>query len=119
MVVKILVALIALQHVWTAVLEMFLWTKPRGMKFFGLTAEQAQSSAVLAKNQGLYNLFLVAALVLSLVLPSPQADAFQFYALSCVVVAGIYGGVTTGNRIILFAQGGPALVTIVIALLTR
>ena len=50
-----LAALIALEHVYFLVLEMFLWTKPAGLKAFGLSPEQAASSRVLAANQGLGN----------------------------------------------------------------
>ena len=57
-----LVALVALIHVYILVLEMFLWTQPKGMKVFNLTVEFAQASKVLAANQGLYNGFLAAGL---------------------------------------------------------
>ena len=53
-----LVALVAALHVYFLVLEMFLWTKPPGLKAFGLTAEKAADSAVLAANQGLYNFIM-------------------------------------------------------------
>jgi putative membrane protein len=114
MVVKILVALIALLHVWAAVLEMFLWTRPIGLRTFGMTRETAEASAVLAKNQGLYNLFLVAGLVLGLVLAEPQAGALRFYSLACVAAAGLYGGLTA-KRALIFTQAGPAIVALVLS----
>jgi len=58
-----LVALVAALHLYFLVLEMFLWTRPAGMKAFGLSPEKAADSAVLAANQGLYNGFLAAGLV--------------------------------------------------------
>ena len=65
----ILVALVAIEHVYILVLEMFLWTSPRGMKAFGLKPEQAAQTRVMAANQGLYNGFLAAGLIWSLVHP--------------------------------------------------
>ena len=58
-----LVALVAALHVYFLVLEMFLWTKPLGLKTFRNSIEKATESAVLAANQGLYNGFLAAGLV--------------------------------------------------------
>ena len=66
-----LVALVAALHLYFLVLEMFLWTKPAGMKAFGLSPEEAAGSAVLAANQGLYNGFLAAGLMWRLVHGTP------------------------------------------------
>ena len=65
---KVLVALVALEHIYILVLEMFLWTTPRGRKAFGTTAEFAEATKVLAANQGLYNGFLAAGLIDRLVI---------------------------------------------------
>jgi putative membrane protein len=65
------VTLVAALHLYFLVLEMFLWTRPAGLKAFGLTAEKAADSAVLAANQGLYNGFLAAGLVWGLVHGAP------------------------------------------------
>jgi putative membrane protein len=90
-------------------LEMFLWTKPKGLKVFGNTAEKAEASKVLAANQGLYNGFLAAGLLWGLVYPDAAAGVhIQLFFLACVVVAGIYGGLTVSKRITML-QGGPAL----------
>ena len=62
----VLVVVVALLQAWFLVLEMFLWTTPYGQKAFGITPEFAKASAVLAKNQGLYNGFLAAGLLLGL-----------------------------------------------------
>ena len=62
MLANILVAFVALLHVYFLVLEMFLWTKPTGRRAFGTTEEMAEQSKVLAMNQGLYNGFLAAGL---------------------------------------------------------
>jgi putative membrane protein len=96
---KALVALIAVEHAWFAVLEMLLWTKPFGRKTFGTTDAFAKESAALAANQGLYNLFLVAGLVWSLAAEDPASRHLRVFFLGCVVVAGLFGGVTVNRRI--------------------
>jgi putative membrane protein len=106
-VATVLVALVALIHVYIVVLEMALWDTPRGRAAFGTTAEFASESTTLAANQGLYNGFLVAALVLALVGPAEHRFAFAVFGLSCVVVAGLYGAATVSRRI-LFVQAVPA-----------
>ena len=63
----VLTALVAVEHLYILVLEMFLWTEPAGLRAFGLTPEFAEQTAVLAANQGLYNGFLAAGLIWSLV----------------------------------------------------
>src|SRR4030088_2518574 len=102
-----LVALVAALHVYFLVLEMFLCTKPLGLKTFHNTPEKAADSAVLAANQGLYNGFLAAGLVWGLVQGTPDF-AFQIktFFLLCVVTAGVYGALTVSRRI-LPGAGGP------------
>ncbi|KAK0734578.1 hypothetical protein B0T26DRAFT_76102 [Lasiosphaeria miniovina] len=103
-------ALVALIHTYILVLEMFLWTKPRGRRAFGLTAEFAAQTRTLAANQGLYNGFLAAGLAWGLAHPVPEfAAQIRLFFLGCVVVAGVYGG-ATANRRILFVQAVPAAV---------
>ncbi|HEY4081081.1 MAG TPA: DUF1304 domain-containing protein [Burkholderiaceae bacterium] len=110
---QVLVALVALLHVYFLVLEMFLWTSPKGRKVFGTTPEFAEASKVLAANQGLYNGFLAAGLVWGLI----RGDgATQLFFLGCVVVAGLYGA-ATASRKILFIQALPAALG-VMAILT-
>jgi len=103
--------IIAAIHTWFLVLEMFLWTGPIGRKTFGTDEAFANQSAALAKNQGLYNGFLVAGLIWGIV--TAARPTLTFF-LSCVVVAGIYGGITVSKRIVL-VQALPA--AIVLALL--
>jgi putative membrane protein len=111
---NILVALVAALHVYFLVLEMFLWTKPLGLRTFRQSPEKAADSAVLAANQGLYNGFLAAGLVWGLVQGVP-AFAFQIkiFFLICVIVAGIYGAVTVSRRI-LFVQALPAAIALIL-----
>ena len=101
---KALVGLVAALHVYFLVLEMFLWTTPFGMKTFGRTKEEQDQTAVMAKNQGLYNGFLAAGLGWSLV--EPNVAIARFF-LACIVVAGVYGA-ATASRKILFVQALPA-----------
>lgn len=108
MLAKILITLIALLHVYILVLEMFLWDKPYGLKAFGNSLEKAQLTKVLAQNQGLYNGFLAAGLFWSLFAPVSYAVPLATFFLGCVLVAGIYGGLTA-NRKIIYIQAVPAL----------
>jgi putative membrane protein len=114
----ILTALVAAIHVYIVVLEMALWTTPRGRAAFGTTPEAAEQTKVLAANQGLYNGFLVAALVLGLVGPAEHRFAFAVFGLACVVVAGLYGAATVSRRI-LFVQALPAALALVAQLLAH
>jgi putative membrane protein len=113
-VANFLVALVAVLHVYFLVLEMFLWTKPQGLKTFKLTQQKADDSAVLAANQGLYNGFLAAGLIWGLVHP---AAGFGFeiktFFLLCVIAAGLYGGYSVNMRIAV-VQAAPAAVALVL-----
>jgi putative membrane protein len=104
----VLVALVAALHVYFLILEMFLWTKPLGLKVFRQTLAKARDSAVLAANQGLYNGFLAAGLVWGLLAEDPVGRAAKIFFLSCVLVAGAFGGATVSRRIF-WIQAMPAL----------
>ena len=106
MIANLLVGLVAAIHVYILVVEMFLWDKPYGRRVFGQSAEFATASKVLAANQGLYNGFLAAGLIWGLSL-GPAGHAVQLFFLGCVFVAGVYGAMTVGVRI-LFVQSVPA-----------
>jgi len=108
----LLVALVALLHVGFLVLEMFLWTKPLGLRIFRNSPDKAQASRVLAANQGLYNGFLAAGLVWGLV---DGSFAFKTFFLTCVVVAGVYGAWSVSRRI-LWVQAAPAAAALVLLL---
>jgi putative membrane protein len=116
-VATILVGLVALLHAWFLVLEMLLWRKPLGMRTFRLSPEQAEITAPLAANQGLYNGFLAAGLVVGLVVAGPTAFAFKVFFLSCVIVAGIFGAATVSRRILLVQAlpGALALAAVLLA----
>jgi putative membrane protein len=111
---NIFVALVAALHIYFMILEMFLWTRPLGLKTFRNSPEKAADSAVLAANQGLYNGFLAAGLIWGLVHGVP-AFAFQIktFFLVCVIVAGVYGAATVSRRI-LFVQAAPAAIALIL-----
>lgn len=114
-----LIALIALLHMGFLILEMFFWSKSIGLRIFKQSREAAKTSARLAANQGLYNGFLAAGLLWGLVHPHPEfAIQIQFFFLTCVVIAGIYGAVSV-SRNILFVQTLPAIFALTGLLLTR
>lgn len=116
MLALILVALVAVEHIYILVLEMFLWTKPRALKVFGMSLEDAQTSKTLAANMGLYNGFLAAGLIWGLLHPEALVgEQVQLFFLGCVIVAAIFGGLTA-KRSILFVQGTPALLALIAVL---
>lgn len=118
MIGNILIALIGILHVYILVLEMLLWDKPQGLKAFGNTLEKAQLTKVLAQNQGLYNGFLAVGLFWSLLVSNPDfSRAIATFFLGCVLVAGIYGGLTASKKII-YIQVVPALLTLCVLYLS-
>ena len=111
---NIVVALVALLHLYFLVLEMFLWDKPFGRRSFGMTAEQAAATKSLAANQGLYNGFLVAGLVWGLLLGDAGIHVKVFF-LACVIVAGVFGTVTASPKIF-WVQAIPGIAALALVL---
>ncbi len=111
---------VAVIHLGFLFLEMVLWSRPAGRRIFGLSPELAASSAKLAANQGLYNGFLAAGLLWGVLANFPGNDAVrvQLFFLGCVIVAGIYGGMTT-KRTILVYQALPGIVAAILVCLAR
>jgi putative membrane protein len=111
---NILVGLVALLHVYFLVLEMFLWTKPTGLRTFSQSLQRAKDSAVLAANQGLYNGFLAAGLIWGLLHPTAATGLqIKVFFLVCVIVAGLYGAWSVSRRI-LYVQAAPAALALVL-----
>ena len=106
----LMIVLVALLHLYFLVLEMFLWTRPLGLKTFRNSPEKAQATRVLAANQGLYNGFLAAGLLYAAATGSRE---FALFFLGCVVVAGVYGAMTVSRRIFV-VQALPALIALVL-----
>jgi putative membrane protein len=112
----ILVVFVAIEHLYFLILEMFFWTKPKGIKTFGLKSKEfAQDTKVLAANQGLYNGFLAAGLIWSLISKNIE---FAMFFLICVTIAGIYGAYSTKNKRLFYVQAVPALLTLLAFLFT-
>ena len=108
----ILIGLVVLLHVYFLVLEMFLWDKPYGRRTFRMTPEYATASKTLAANQGLYNGFLAAGLAWGLWLGAGGVQVKVFF-LGCVIVAGMYGGLTVSRKIYAI-QAAPAIVALLL-----
>ena len=113
---NLVVALIALLHVYILVLEMFLWDKPAGRRAFGQTQEMATATKVLAANQGLYNGLLAAGLFCGLSMGA-AGNPVKLFFLGCVLVAGLYGAATAARKI-LFIQAIPAAIGIALVLMS-
>ena len=111
---NVMITVIAVLHLGFLILEMFLWNHPFGRKTFQMTPEYSQASASLAANQGLYNGFLAAGLIWGLV--SGQFSV-KFFFLICVLIAGIFGGITA-KRSILYMQALPALLGLLLLFLS-
>ena len=111
----VLAAIVALEHVFFLYLEMFRWTAPSTLRTFNITAAFAEESKSLAANQGLYNGFLAAGLVWAIVAPPLLQRPLVIFFASCVIVAGIFGGLTVTRRILLI-QAFPAALCLISAL---
>lgn len=108
-----LIAIVALQHIIFLILEMFIWQTPTGMKIFHMNKEQAKHTAVLAKNQGLYNGFLAAGLIWSFFVPDIHfQNQLRIFFLICIISAGIFGALTAKFSI-LYYQALPALLALI------
>jgi putative membrane protein len=115
MITNVIIAIVAILHLAFLVLEMFLWDHPFGRKTFQMTKEVSESSATLAANQGLYNGFLAAGLIWGLI---SSEFSVKLFFLGCVLVAGIFGGFTA-KRSILYIQALPALLGLILLILSR
>jgi len=112
--ITFLIAFVAFEHFYFLVLEMFLWTKPKGIKTFGLKSKEfAEETKVLAANQGLYNGFLSAGLIWSLIIKDLNVSIFF---LSCVLIAGIYGAYSTKKIRLFYLQSIPAIFALLLIL---
>ena len=107
----LLIVFVAVEHLYFLILEMFLWTSPKGIKTFGLKSKAfAEDTKVLAANQGLYNGFIAAGLIYSIILEDIN---FSVFFLSCVSIAGVYGAYSTKNIKLFYVQAVPALISII------
>jgi putative membrane protein len=110
-----LIALVAFEHIYFLIMEMFLWTKPKGIKTFGLKSKEfAEDTKVLAANQGLYNGFLAAGLIYSII---AKDNNLSIFFLICVIVAGIYGAYSTKKIRLFYVQAIPAILALIFSIL--
>jgi len=109
------VVLVAILHIKFMILEMFLWTRPFGLKTFGMSQQKAEHSAVLAASQGLYNGFFALGLIIALFLGA-YGYPMLLFLLGCIIVAGIYGGITA-KRTIWWLQGFPACIALLLVII--
>lgn len=113
MIAPSLIALVAFIHLAILVMEMFLWETPYVRAVFRITPDFAANTRVMAANQGLYNGFLAAGLILALIRGIPgEGEELAQFILACVVVAGLYGAATAARRI-LYVQAAPALLALI------
>ena len=110
------IALVAFEHIYFMILEMFYWTKPKGLKTFGLTKEYAESSKTLAANQGLYNGFLAAGLIWA-ILDKEHTVPIAIFFLTCVIIAGVYGAYSTKKMKLFYIQAVPAIMALILTLI--
>jgi putative membrane protein len=108
-----LVTLVAILHLWFLILECFLWDKPLGRKTFRMDEAKAKATKALAINQGLYNGFLSAGLILGAFTHDLKMTVFF---LVCVIIAGVVGALTA-NKKIFFIQSLPAILALIMVLL--
>lgn len=113
---KVLLVLVGVLHLWFLVMEMVLWSRPFGQKRFRLSPEKAAMTKDLAANQGLYNGFLAAGLLWAAFAPPHLAFPLRMFFTGCVLVAGLYGGLTT-LRPILYLQALPGALALLASLL--
>lgn len=107
----LLVVLVAVEHLWFLILEMFLFRTAVGLETFHMSQQKADACATLAQNQGLYNGFLAASLVTALL---AKSAILRRFGLACVIVAGIYGCYSLGSSTVLVLQSGPALLALLV-----
>ncbi len=106
---QIIVGFIALLHIYILWLEMFAWTTRARKVFKTIPPDQFEKTKVMAANQGLYNGFLAAGLIWSLLICDVTwSQNVALFFLTCVLVAGIYGALTASKRIF-FVQAVPAI----------
>ena len=109
---QIMVGFIAFIHVYILWLEMFVWTTKARKVFKTIPSDMFEKTKVMAANQGLYNGFLAAGLIWSLLICDENwSKNVAMFFLGCVLVAGIYGAFTVSKRIF-YVQSVPAILGI-------
>ncbi|WP_437396239.1 DUF1304 domain-containing protein [Flagellimonas lutimaris] len=116
---KIIILIVALLHIYFLWLEMFAWTTKAKKVFRNFREDLFEPTKTLAANQGLYNGFLAAGLIWSLVIQDATWQVYVgFFFLGCVAIAGIYGALTASKKIFM-VQGLPAIIGIILLLVQQ
>ena len=117
LIAKLLIALVAVEHLYILWLEMFAWTTQGRKTFKSLPPDLFEKTKPMAANQGLYNGFLAAGLLWSLLIDdSVWHTNVAIFFLGCVIVAGLYGALTV-QRSIFYIQALPAIIALIFRLL--
>lgn len=112
LIIKLLIILVALEHLYILWLEMFAWTSAGRRTFKSMPAELFEKTKSMAANQGLYNGFLAAGLIWSIIIKDPEwSHKVAVFFLSCITIAGIYGAISV-QRSIFYIQGLPAMLAL-------
>ncbi|NQV52027.1 MAG: DUF1304 domain-containing protein, partial [Flavobacteriales bacterium] len=113
--VKILVSIVLIEHLFFLWMEMFAWTSFGKRAFKGaMPPEMFEATKGMAANQGLYNGFLAAGLAWSLLIgEGAWAEHVATFFLGCVLLAGLYGGYSVSKKI-LWIQALPAAIALVL-----
>jgi putative membrane protein len=117
---KILTALIAFEHLYILYMEMFAWETLGKKTFKGALADELfKPTKKLAANQGLYNGFLAAGLIWSLIIKdSVWSFNIGLFFLACVITAGCYGAISAHKKIF-YTQAFPAIIALIFLLLSN
>ena len=112
---NILIALVALEHLYILYMEMFAWETLGRKTFKGAMQDNMFTpTKTMAANQGLYNGFLAAGLIWSLLISDPVwSRNIALFFLGCVVVAGIYGAFSASKKIF-YTQALPAIIALLV-----
>ena len=114
LIIKSLIVLIAIFHFYILWIEMFAWTTKGKKTFRNFPEHLFEPTKKMAANQGLYNGFLAMGLLWSLAITNVYwSKNIALFFLSCVAIAGLYGGYSVSKRIF-FVQGIPALLAILL-----
>lgn len=112
LIAKLLIGFVALEHLYIVWLEMFAWTTAGRRTFKSMPADMFEKTKSMAGNQGLYNGFLAAGLIWSLIIQDViWAQYVAFFFLGCVIIAGTYGALSV-QRSIFFVQALPAAIAL-------
>ncbi len=104
---RYLVLLVAIEHVWIMIVEIFMWKSTIAKDLFEFDAEEAELTAPLAKVLGLYNGFLGVGLMWAFMATGIESYNLRIFLFSCVLAAGLMSSAIF-NRKFFVIQAVPA-----------